>query len=96
MGTLDKCSIHEMMNCAICNGDDKRFQASTQPSWYDRQHEQYGDRSKPKPVSWFIAEYDGRCFSCGLHYEPGDEIAVQSGRYYCEDCGHDLERGLIE
>jgi hypothetical protein len=30
---MERCQTHEMLNCAICNGDDRRFRQSTATSF---------------------------------------------------------------
>lgn len=67
---LEPCELHEVTNCSICTGQDKKFEASLEPS-YDQ------DRGVAPLIGGgptIFAHYPGTCASCGRRWQEGDPI----------------------
>lgn len=41
-------------------------------------------------MSWFVAKYKGECSECSCKIKEGDEVRMENGKIYCEECGKDL------
>lgn len=65
----DICDLHELMNCAICNGDLKRSEQSLMiPPTIDGRPPQI-----PGGPTIF-AKFPGNCTGCGRRYDRNDAI----------------------
>jgi hypothetical protein len=63
------CDLHELTNCSICTGADKRHEASLQESEYDR-----GALPRLPGGPTIHAKFSGSCAGCGRRYPAGTPI----------------------
>jgi hypothetical protein len=66
---LEPCDLHEVSNCSICTGADKRYVASLEEPMYDR-----GLPPRIPGGPTIFARHVGHCTGCGRRWEPGDAI----------------------
>lgn len=63
----EPCELHEIFPCALCNGDAKKLEESTRtPS---------GGNAPCIAPGIYLAQFPGRCASCGLNY--GEESPIR-------------------
>lgn len=89
MMTVEVCELHEVSNCSICSGLDKRLQERerTRPTGGARVRVM---RFEPLPPGGVHSSYSGRCAGCGVFYEAGEPIrydATVEGWVSMECCG---------
>ena len=73
--SMQPCDLHDLSNCAICNGTERRFQESLKetPVWTRRR--EAADAGGPRRSGPTIAaRFDGHCAGCGRSYGEGDFI----------------------
>ena len=58
-----RCDLHELENCALCNGDVAKLESST----------------REPLTSVLAASYAGYCGACGKPVEVGDLIGIPPG-----------------
>jgi len=74
MTILEPCEKHEVSNCSICSGLDKRLQdAERRPPGSGRRPGRKA-RIERLPFGVVHADYPGRCADCGVWFEAGEPI----------------------
>ena len=67
--TTEPCEKHELTNCSICTGKDRKFRASLEEPQYDR-----GALPKIPGGATIFANYPSTCAGCGRRYPKGEPI----------------------
>lgn len=68
---LEPCELHEVSNCSICTGVDKKYEASLELPSYDRDGEVL-PVIPGGPTIW--SKFPGTCTSCGRRWQDGEPI----------------------
>lgn len=63
---MEPCELHEITNCSVCTGLDKKLAAQ--------------DRSEFRPVTQ--AKFESKCVSCGETYPAGTTIYLNDDNWW--------------
>lgn len=68
MTAYEPCELHEITNCSVCTGLDKRLAAEEKPEWTG--------------ATW-TAQHPGKCPRCGEFFDVGATIYSSDSGWMC-------------